>query len=58
MLSQITIPVMGMFGKRDVIVHPTQWQPLLKGAHHVQIAPLKTPAILSCWMHHANSRKA
>ena len=38
MLSQITIPVMGMFGKRDVIVHPTQWQPLLKGAHHVQIA--------------------
>jgi pimeloyl-ACP methyl ester carboxylesterase len=38
MLSQITIPVMGMFGKRDVIVHPKQWQPLLEGAPHVQIS--------------------
>ena len=31
MLSQVAVPVMGMYGDRDVIVHPTQWQPLLHG---------------------------
>lgn len=31
MLSQVAVPAMGMYGDRDVIVHPTQWQPLLHG---------------------------
>jgi len=30
-LSQIRVPVMGMYGDRDVVVHPKQWQPLLAG---------------------------
>jgi pimeloyl-ACP methyl ester carboxylesterase len=37
MLDQIKIPVMGMYGDRDNIVHPRQWQPLLKGVPHAQI---------------------
>jgi pimeloyl-ACP methyl ester carboxylesterase len=28
---------MGMFGDRDVIVHPKQWQPMKKGIEHAQI---------------------
>jgi len=31
MLSQLQIPVMGMYGDRDNIVHPRQWQPLVQG---------------------------
>jgi pimeloyl-ACP methyl ester carboxylesterase len=37
MLSQLKIPVMGMFGDRDNIVSPSQWQPLLKGVPHAKI---------------------
>jgi len=37
-LGEITIPVMGMYGDRDNIVDPKQWQPLLKGVPHAQIA--------------------
>ena len=37
MLDQIKIPAMGMYGDRDVIVHPKQWQPLQKGISHAQI---------------------
>ena len=37
MLDQIKIPAMGMYGDRDVIVHPKQWQPMLKGIPHAQI---------------------
>ena len=37
MLSQIKIPVMGMFGDRDNIVSPRQWQPLLYGVPHAKI---------------------
>ena len=37
MLSQVKIPVMGMFGDRDNIVNPRQWQPLLAGVPHAQI---------------------
>jgi len=36
-LGQIKIPVMGMYGDKDIIVHPRQWQPLLKGVPHAQI---------------------
>jgi pimeloyl-ACP methyl ester carboxylesterase len=30
-LEKIRVPVMGMYGDRDNIVNPRQWQPLLKG---------------------------
>lgn len=31
MLQQVKIPSLGMYGAKDVIVHPLQWQPLQKG---------------------------
>lgn len=31
MLDQISVPTMGIYGDRDIIVHPKQWQPLEKG---------------------------
>ena len=34
MLSQIKVPAMGMYGDKDVIVHPQQWQPMQKGIPH------------------------
>lgn len=37
MLSQIKIPVMGMYGDRDNIVHPKQWQPLVEGVPHTRV---------------------
>jgi len=37
MLDQIKVPAMGMYGDRDVIVSPKQWQPMLKGIPHAQI---------------------
>lgn len=37
MLDQIHIPVMGMYGDKDIIVHPTQWRPLLEGVPHARI---------------------
>lgn len=37
MLSQIKIPAMGIYGGRDNIVHPNQWQPLLQGVPHAKI---------------------
>jgi pimeloyl-ACP methyl ester carboxylesterase len=36
-LSQIKIPVMGMYGSRDNIVSPRQWQPLIEGVPHAEI---------------------
>jgi len=36
-LNQIQVPVMGMFGDADNIVHPQQWKPLLAGVPHAQI---------------------
>jgi pimeloyl-ACP methyl ester carboxylesterase len=36
-LRQIRIPVMGMYGDGDVIVHPRQWQPLSEGVPHARI---------------------
>jgi len=38
LLSQIQVPVMGMYGDRDVIVHPDQWVYLKQGVPHAQIA--------------------
>jgi pimeloyl-ACP methyl ester carboxylesterase len=37
MLSKVTIPAMGMYGGKDVIVHPNQWQPLLEGIPHTRV---------------------
>ena len=31
MLPQIKVPAMGMYGDKDVIVHPMQWQPMKQG---------------------------
>ncbi|MBU2611020.1 MAG: alpha/beta hydrolase [Chloroflexi bacterium] len=36
-LPQIQVPVLGMFGKRDNIVHPMQWQPLKEGIPQARI---------------------
>ena len=37
MLDQIKVPAMGMYGDRDIIVHPKQWQPMQKGITHAVI---------------------
>ena len=37
MLPQIKVPAMGMFGDKDVIVHPNQWQPMQQGIPHAVI---------------------
>jgi pimeloyl-ACP methyl ester carboxylesterase len=31
LLSQVKVPSMGMYGDKDVIVHPMQWQPMQAG---------------------------
>ena len=36
-LHKITVPVMGMYGDRDIIVNPRQWQPLQAGVPQAQI---------------------
>jgi len=41
MLSQINVPVMGMFGDRDNIVNPRQWEPLQQGVPHARIVRWK-----------------
>jgi pimeloyl-ACP methyl ester carboxylesterase len=40
-LPQITIPAMGMYGDKDVIVHPKQWQPLQAGIPSARIERFK-----------------
>jgi pimeloyl-ACP methyl ester carboxylesterase len=37
MLPQIRVPAMGMYGDKDVIVNPDQWQPMQRGIPHVVI---------------------
>jgi pimeloyl-ACP methyl ester carboxylesterase len=36
-LPQITMPAMGMFGQRDIVVSPNQWKPMLAGIPHARI---------------------
>jgi pimeloyl-ACP methyl ester carboxylesterase len=36
-IPQVKVPTMGMYGDRDVIVHPQQWKPLLTGVPHALI---------------------
>jgi pimeloyl-ACP methyl ester carboxylesterase len=37
MLPQIRVPAMGMYGDKDVIVHPLQWKPMRNGIPHAII---------------------
>lgn len=37
MLNQVKVPAMGMFGDRDVVVHPKQWKPMQEGIPHARI---------------------
>lgn len=41
-LSKIQVPVMGMYGDRDIVVHPKQWQPLQAGVPHARIERFPT----------------
>ena len=36
-LNQIKVPTMGMYGNKDIVVHPDQWKPLLEGIPHARI---------------------
>jgi pimeloyl-ACP methyl ester carboxylesterase len=36
-LNEIRVPTMGLYGSRDVIVHPKQYQPLRQGVPHARI---------------------
>jgi pimeloyl-ACP methyl ester carboxylesterase len=42
MLSQIKVPAMGMYGDKDVIVDPMQWQPMQRGIPQALIARFPT----------------
>lgn len=37
MLGQIKVPAMGMYGDKDKVVHPLQWQPMKAGIPQAQI---------------------
>lgn len=39
-LSKITIPTMGVYGKRDIVVDPRQWRVLQQGVPHARIEVL------------------
>lgn len=41
MLSQLKMPVMGMYGDRDNIVDPRQWQPLMQGVPQTHVVRWK-----------------
>jgi pimeloyl-ACP methyl ester carboxylesterase len=36
-LHQIKMPALGMYGKKDIIVSPRQWKPMLEGIPHANI---------------------
>lgn len=40
-LGEIKVPVMGMYGDRDNIVHPRQWKPLQQGVECTRIERYK-----------------
>jgi pimeloyl-ACP methyl ester carboxylesterase len=41
-LCQVGVPAMGMYGDRDIVVSPRQWQPMQKGIPHAQIERFNT----------------
>jgi pimeloyl-ACP methyl ester carboxylesterase len=40
-LNQISVPALGLYGDRDIIVDPNQWQPMVSGIPDVQIERFK-----------------
>ena len=40
-LNQIAVPALGMYGDRDIIVNPKQWQPMQSGIPDVKIERFK-----------------
>jgi len=40
-LGDIRVPVLGIYGAKDVIVHPDQWRPLLANAPHTRVVRLE-----------------
>ncbi|MEW5873478.1 MAG: alpha/beta hydrolase [Chloroflexota bacterium] len=36
-LKRIKVPVMGMYGDKDIVVHPEQWKPILGGIPNARI---------------------
>lgn len=42
MLDQIRAPALGMYGNKDIIVHPLQWQPMQNGIADVRIERFPT----------------
>lgn len=41
-LPEIRVPVMGMYGDKDIVVHPNQWQPLQAGVANACIERFPT----------------
>jgi pimeloyl-ACP methyl ester carboxylesterase len=41
-LGQVTVPVMGMYGERDIVVRPTQWKALAEGIPHARVQRYNT----------------
>lgn len=37
LLHQVQIPAMGIYGEKDIVVHPEQWKPMLEGIPHARI---------------------
>jgi pimeloyl-ACP methyl ester carboxylesterase len=37
LLGQVQVPAMGMYGDKDIVVHPMQWKPMQEGIPHAQI---------------------
>jgi pimeloyl-ACP methyl ester carboxylesterase len=40
-IQQIQVPTMGMYGNKDIIVHPDQWKPLQENVRHARIERFK-----------------
>jgi pimeloyl-ACP methyl ester carboxylesterase len=41
-LNQVNVPCLGMYGAKDIIVHPLQWQPMQQGIKQVRIEHFPT----------------
>lgn len=41
-LHRVSVPAMGMYGDRDIVVSPKEWQPMLAGIPHARIERFKT----------------
>jgi pimeloyl-ACP methyl ester carboxylesterase len=42
MLGQIKVPALGIYGDKDKVVHPLQWQPMKAGIPQAQIVRFDT----------------